>query len=78
MQKTNEAFAGDRWMHLKTDLFKVTEEISSIFKKSEWHKQTWWWDNSVNDAVDEKRRLFKIWKKKGSKEEYISAKKVAK
>ena len=65
-------------MHPKTNLLKATEETCGISKQGKWHKQTWWWDNSVNYAVNEKRRLFKIWKKGGSKEDYTLAKKVAK
>ena len=60
-------------MHFKTNLLKATEETCGISKQGKWHKQTWWWDNSVNYAVNEKRRLFKIWKKGGSKEDYTLA-----
>ena len=75
---TNEKYVEDQWMHLKTNLLKATEETCGISKQGKWHKQTWWWDNSVNYAVNEKRRLFKIWKKGGSKEDYTLAKKAAK
>ena len=74
---TNQKSVEDQWMHLKTNLFKTTKETCGISKQGKWHKQTWWQDNSVNHAVNEKRRLFKIWKKGGSKE-YTLAKKVAK
>ena len=47
-------------------------------EKGKWRKQTWWWDNSINDVIMEKRRLWKVWKNGGSKEEYAKAKKVAK
>ena len=71
---TNEKSVEDQWMHLKTNLLtKATEETCGISKQGKWHKQTWWWDNSVNYANNEKRRLFG-----GSKEDYTLAKKVAK
>ena len=60
---TNKKSVEDQWMHLKTNLLKATEETCGISKQGKWHKQTWWWDNSVNYAVNEKRRLFQIWKK---------------
>ena len=41
-------------------------------------QQTWWRDNSINDVITEKRRLWKVWKNGGSKEDYAKAKKVAK
>ena len=75
---TNEKSVEDQWMHLKTNLLKATEETCGISKQGKWHKQTCWWDNSVNYMVNEKKRLFKIWKKRGSKEDYTLAKKVAK
>ena len=74
----NEKSFVDKWMHLKTNLPKATEETCGISKQRKWHKQTWWWDNSVDNAVNEKRRLFKIWKKGGSKEDYTLVKKIAK
>ena len=75
---TNQKSVEDQWSHLKTNLLKATEETCGISKKGKWHKETWWWDDSVNYAVSEKRRLFKIWKKGGSKDDYTLAKKVAK
>ena len=68
----------DKWKHLKINLLKATEVSCGLSKNGKWLKQTWWWDNSVNDAVKEKRRLWKIWKNGGSKEDYVLAKKVAK
>ena len=75
---TNEICVEDQWMHFKTNLPKANEEICGISKYGKWHKQTWCSNNSVNDAVNEKKRLFRVWKKGGSKEEYILTKKVAK
>ena len=70
---TNEKSVEDQWMNIKANLLKATEETCGISKQGKWHKQTWWWSNSVNYAVNEKRRLFKIWK-----EDYVLTKKVAK
>ena len=41
------------------------------------HNETWWWNDAVNDAVEEKRRKWKQWKLGRSKEEYQLAKKAA-
>ena len=73
----NEKSVVDQWMHLKTNLLKATEETCGISKQGKWYKQTWSWDNSVDNAVNEKRRLFKISKKGGSKEDYTLARKIA-
>ncbi|KAI8516232.1 Kinesin-like protein kif22 [Branchiostoma belcheri] len=42
------------------------------------HNETCWWDETVEEAVKEKRRLFKVWQKGGSKEPYLAAKRAAK
>ena len=51
----------DKWKHLKINLLKATEVSCSLSKNGKWCEQTWWWDSSVNDAVNdavkEKRRL---------------------
>ena len=39
---------------------------------------TWWWNNNIDIAVKEKRRLWKNWKEGGSKEVYLEAKRAAK
>ena len=52
-------------------MLKATKVSCGLSKNGEWRKQTWWWDSSVNDAVKEKKRPWKIWKNGGSKEDYI-------
>ena len=42
------------------------------------HSETWWWNDEVNVYIKDKRRLWKLWKQGGSKEEYQAAKKIAK
>ena len=59
-------------------MLKATQKSCGLSKNEKWYKQAWWWDLSVNDAVKEKRRLWKIWKYGGNKEDYVLAKKVAK
>ena len=68
----------DKWKHLKINLLKTTKVSCGLSTKRKWRKQTWWWDISVNRAVKEKKRLWKIWKNGGSKEDYVLATKVAK
>ena len=43
-----------------------------------WHKETWWWNNEMGNAVKEKQKAWKQWKNGGTKEEYLKAKKAAK
>ena len=42
-----------------------------------WRKQTWWWNNQVEEAVREKRRCFKLWKAGGSRAAYNTAKRTS-
>ena len=53
----------DQWMHLKTNLLKATEETCGISKQGKWYKQTWWWDNSVDNAVTKKGDFLRSGKK---------------
>ena len=39
-----------------------------------WRKQTWWWNNQVEEAVREKHRCFNLWKAGGSRAAYNTAK----
>ena len=41
-------------------------------------KDTWWWNDEVDFAIKEKRRLWKEWQKGGDKEKYLRAKRTAK
>ena len=45
--------------------------------KVPWKKQTWWWNCEVDAAVTEKRNFFKLWKSGGSRDAYVSAKRVS-
>ena len=55
---TNEKSVENQWIHLKTNLLKATKETCGISKQGKWHKQTCWWDNSVNYMVNEKKKTF--------------------
>ena len=67
----------DMWKYFKESVLSVTEKVCGWSKKGKWRQQTWWWDNSINDIIKEMRRLWKVWKNGGSKEDYAKAKKVA-
>ena len=42
------------------------------------HKETWWWNKTVDNPVKMKCKVWKKWRNGGSKEEYLKAKRVAK
>ena len=68
----------DLWSLLKDDLLASADAICGWTKGPARHKVTWWWNDCVDEAVKEKRRLWKAWKKGGSKEDYLEAKRASK
>ena len=66
------------WARLKTTMINMAGEVCGKSKKGVWRKETWWWNDEVESAVNEKRRLWKAWKKGGNKEDYLSAKRASK
>ena len=42
------------------------------------HRVTWWWNDTVAAAVNEKRAAWKCWQNDDSKNEYLCSKKAAK
>ena len=45
--------------------------------KHTWKKQTWWWDDKVQQAVSHKRKCFKVWKAGGDRHAYQAAKRAS-
>ena len=66
------------WLQFKEGLLSSAGSVCGQTKKRFWRKETWWWDEEVNIAIQAKRKCFKAWKKGGSKDEYNRAKCVAK
>ena len=51
------------WVRLKRNLQGAAESVCGFSKGHRWKKQTWWWDGKVEQAISEKRKHFKAWKK---------------
>ena len=76
------------WSRLKGPLLEAATEVCGMSKNHRWRTETWWWNEQVNDAVQEKRACFKVYnalKKEGktaeakeAKTAYMDAKRVAK
>ena len=65
---------GERLTSLKDKLLQATKQVCGVSSNHPWRKQTWWWNNQVEEAVREKRRCFKLWKAGGSWAAYNTAK----
>ena len=69
----------DSWEEIKSCLLNACDKICVWTKGAPWHKETWWWDDTVNNAIKRTRKLWKEWKKGiKSKEEYLVPKRRGK
>ena len=66
------------WGTLKSSLQEAANNTCGMSKKGVRRKETWWWNEEVNDAVVMKRRAWKAWKQGGSKAAYLNLKRTAK
>ena len=51
------------WAHLKKSLLETSSKVCGKALNHQWKRQTWWWNASVNDAVNERRNRYKAFKK---------------
>ena len=67
------------WNDLKNSLLNAGGKVTCGFtKKGRCKRQTWRWDDTVNVAIEEKRRVWKVWKMGDGKQDYPNAKRVTK
>ena len=70
---------GELWSCLKDSLTTATEKTCGRSKGGRKNRATWWWNSEVEEAIKEKRKAWKAYrKKKGSREAYTTANKKAK
>ena len=65
------------WSKLKPTLLETTSVVCRSSSKHQWRPETWWWDDRVEDAINEKRSRYKTYKKlrkQGRTPETIAAK----
>ena len=67
----------EHWTSLKDKLLQATKQVCGVSSNHPWRKQTWWWNNQLEEAVREKRRCFKLWKAGGSRAAYSTAKRTS-
>jgi hypothetical protein len=72
---------GDIWERYRDCVLAMADEVCGWTKGKCRHSETWWWDESVKRALDDKKEKFKEWKRDktaDSKSKYNKAKKFAK
>ena len=67
----------DIWSRLKQGLLSATEKTCGWTIKGRWRKQTWQWNEKVSKNISDKGRLWKLWRRGGSKDKYLDAKQKA-
>ena len=65
------------WDVFKQGMTGAADRVCGWTKGPPRHEATWWWNDEVDRAIKEKRRLFGIWRSGGSKENYLAAKRRA-
>ena len=60
----------DHWQQMKGTMMETAQDISGMTKGPCRHKETWWWNEDVAEAVREKKIMYRKWKKKNTKEAY--------
>ena len=67
------------WNVLKSSLLKACDDSCGWTKGGCIKpRETWWWNETVEAAIKDKRKHWKAWQQGGSKEAYITAKRRAK
>ena len=49
----------DVWSKLKIPLLETASEVCGLSKKYQWKRETWWWDDKVEEAIKKKQECFK-------------------
>ena len=82
--RKDEVFEADnvesRWNAKKEVWQKATEHVCAWRKGPRRHSETWWWNDEVAKAIEEKRRSYKIWHKTkiaSDRNKYKEARRIA-
>jgi len=58
----------DHWQQMKGIMMESAQDICGMTKGPRRHKETWWWNEEVAEAVKEKKIKYGKWKKENTKE----------
>ena len=67
----------ERWKYLKNNLINAKKQVCGVSTKHTWKRQTWWWNDKVQQAVSHKRKCFKVWKAGGDRDAYQATKRAS-
>jgi hypothetical protein len=78
---TESQDVNDKWNKMKEVWLQAAEQVCGWSKGPTRHSESWWWNDEVEKAVEEKKRCYKIWHKSkadGDKVKYKEARRNAK
>ena len=58
----------DHWQQMKGIMMETAQDRCGMTKGPCRHKETWWWNVDVAEAVKEKKIMYGKWKKENTKE----------
>ena len=67
----------ERCKYLKNNLINATKQVCGVSAKHTWKRQTWWWNDKMQQAVSHKRKCFKVWKAGGNRDAHQAAKRAS-
>jgi len=65
----------DHWQQMKGIMMETAQDICGMTKGPHRHKETWWWNEDVAEAVRENKIMCGKWKKENTKEARMEYKK---
>ena len=68
----------DHWQQIKGIMMETAQDICGMTKGPLRHKETWWWNEKVAEAVRNKKMKYGKWKKKTLKRQGWSIRRVDK
>jgi len=68
----------DHWQQMKGIIIESAQDICGMTKGPRRHKETWWWNEEVAEAVREKKIKYGKWKRESTKEARMEYKKSKK
>jgi len=54
----------EHWQQMKNIMMNTAQVICGLSKGPCWHKETWWWNEEVAEAVREKKKKYRKWEKR--------------
>ena len=63
------------WQQMKGIMMETAQDIYGMTKGPCRHKEKWWWNEDIAEAVREKKVMYGKWKKENTKETRMEYKK---